>query len=272
MTEAAQDSIDAIVAGWRAVRDDLDVSPIEVIARLSRLRGIVEGEVEAVLAEHGLTAAGFSALAAISRLAGSHGVTQVRLMRELRLTSGTISVRIDRLVADGLAERHPDPDDRRGTRITLTARGREAFESAAPDHLANEARLLSALSPDEQRTLATLLRRLLIDLEDDAPPDDALARRLGLTLAPAHTTTAMRQAVGLPDCAGLLVRAVDRGGPAARAGITPGDVVIGVNGREVRAVADLYDPPAAPGGGPPTLRLMRGQEPIDVRIPQAERV
>lgn len=152
-------------------------------------------------------------------------------------------VRIDRLVADGLARRHPDPDDRRGTRITLTSRGREAFESAAPAHLANEGRLLSALSPDEQRTLASLLRRLLVDLEDVSLPEDAPTRRLGLALAPAHTTVAMRRAVGLPACAGLLVRATDRGGPAAQAGIAPGDVVISVNGREVRAIADLDDPP-----------------------------
>lgn len=129
----------------------------------------------------------------------------------------------------------------------------------------------TALSADEQRTLATLLRRLLLDLEDAAPTEDAPARRLGLDLAPAHTTIAMRRAVGLPECTGLLVRAVDRGGPAARAGIAPGDLVIGVNGRDVRAVADLYDPPPTPGGGPATPRLMRGQEPIDVRIPPDRR-
>ena len=267
MTTEPHDSVNAIVEGWRAVRDDLDVSPLEVIARLTRLRAIVEQRVEAVLTERGLTSAGFSALAAISRLAGADGVTQARLMQELRLTSGTISVRIDRLVADGLAERHPDPDDRRGTRITLTAAGREAFESAAPVHLANERLLLAALSPEEQRALASLLRRLLIDLEGDGASADAPARALGLTLAPAHTTAAMRQAVGLPPCPGLLVRSVDRGSAAARAGITPGDVLTAIDGRAVRALADLHAPVAAKGEGPVVVGLVRGPEAIEVRIP-----
>ena len=266
MSATSRDSVDAIVDGWRAVRDDLDVSPIEVIARLGRLRAIVDRQIEVVLADHGLTAAGFSALAAIARLAGSGGVTQVRLMEELGLTSGTISVRIDRLVADGLAERHPDAADRRGTRITLTPRGRAAFESAAPAHLANENRLLSALSAGERRDLAALLRRLLVDLEERPPADDGPARRLGLTVASAHTTAAMRQAVGLPGCVGLLVRSVQPGGPAARAGVVPGDVVTGVDGREVRAIADLYEPPGTAAGGALTLQLARGQTQTEVRV------
>ncbi len=266
MSATSRDSVDAIVDGWRAVRDDLDVSPIEVIARLGRLRAIVERQIESVLADHGLTSAGFSALAAISRLAGPEGVTQVRLMDELSLTSGTISVRIDRLVADGLAERHPDAADRRGTRITLTDRGREAFESAAPAHLANENRLLSALSPGQRHDLASLLRRLLVDLEERPPTDDGPVERLGLTVASAHTTAAMRQAVGLPECVGLLVRAVRPGGPAARAGVVPGDVVTGVNGREVRAIVDLHDPPGATGDDALTLRLARGATQTEVRV------
>ncbi len=261
--------MDAIVDGWREVRDDLDVAPIEVIARLGRLRSIVDRQIEVVLADHGLTSAGFSALAAIARLAGSDGVTQVRLMEELSLTSGTISVRIDRLVADGLVERHPDAVDRRGTRITLTGRGREAFENAAPAHLANENRLLSALSGDERRELAGLLRRLLVDLEERPAAGDGPARRLGLTVAPAHTTAAMRQAVGLPECAGLLVRAVRPGGPAARAGVVPGDVLTGVDGRVVRGIADLYEPPGAAAGDAVTLQIARGQTPTEVRVTPA---
>ena len=266
MSETPRDSVDAIVDGWRAVRDDFDVSPIEVIARLGRLRAIVDRQIEVVLADHGLTAAGFSALAAIARLAGSDGVTQVRLMEELSLTSGTISVRIDRLVADGMVERHPDAVDRRGTRITLTPRGREAFENAAPAHLSNENRLLSALSADERRDLASLLRRLLVDLEDRPPADDGPARRLGITVASAHTTAAMRQAVGLPECAGLLVRAVRPGGPAARAGVVPGDVLTGVEGRHVRAIADLYEPPGTPAREVTTLQVARGQTRTEVRV------
>jgi DNA-binding MarR family transcriptional regulator len=260
-----RDSVDAIVDGWRAVRDDLDVSPVAVVARLSRTRAVLDQELESLFADFGLTTASFAALAAVARLGGETGVTQVRLMRELRLTSGTISVRIDRLVADGLVARRVDPDDRRGTRISLTAAGRDLFERAAPAHLDNERRLLSALDPDEQRTLAGLLRKLLIDLENGAASGDDPARRLGLGLMPAHATVAMRRAVGLPECAGLLVRTVDRDGPAARAGVAAGDVLVRLGGHDVPSLVALHDALVrVEGERAVAVEIMRGQRRVSM--------
>lgn len=119
----------------------------------------------AELARHGLTLGDFSAIAAIRRLDGGSGVPQVRIMDELGLTSGTVSVRVDRLVRGGWATRVADPADRRGSLVTLTPAGRAVFDEAAPDHLANERDMLAALSPPRQRELAGLLRELLSDLE-----------------------------------------------------------------------------------------------------------
>jgi len=262
-----RDSVDAIVDGWRAVRDDLDVSPVAVVARLSRARAVLDQELESLFADFGLTTASFAALAAIARLGGDTGVAQVRLMRELRLTSGTISVRIDRLVADGLVERRVDPDDRRGPRIILTAAGRDLFERAAPAHLDNERRLLSALDPDEQRTLAGLLRKLLIDLEGGAASGDDPARRLGLGLMPAHATVKMRRAVGLPECAGLLVRTVDRDGPAALAGIATGDVLLSLGGYDVPSLVALHDAlEPVDGERAVTVEIIRGSRRASVVV------
>jgi hypothetical protein len=58
-------------------------------------------------------------------------------------------------------ERLPDPDDRRGTLVALTEKGRQLVDGALLAHLANEERLLSALSADERRQLTDLLRKLL---------------------------------------------------------------------------------------------------------------
>ena len=144
-------------------------------------------------------------------------------MDELGLTSGTISVRIDRLAEDGLVERRPDPGDGRNSLIVLTEQGRQVFERVVPAHLENERRLIVALDDDERAALATLLRKLLVEYEGSLPPAGAHVR-LGLTLSPAHVTIAMRRAVGLPAGAGLLVRDVDETGPA-RAVLRPGDVL-----------------------------------------------
>jgi DNA-binding MarR family transcriptional regulator len=230
------DSVDALVEDWRAKRPDLDFEPLQVISRLGRLRSHIDAELARVFGAHGLGAATFGVLVTLARLDEAGGVSQRRLMDELGLTSGTISVRMDRLVAEGLVHREPDADDRRNVRITLTREGRELFERVAPAHLANERRLLAPLNTEEERQLAHLLRKLLLEFEGSCTQDAAL----GLTLAPARETIRAREAVGLPPVAGLLVRAVESDSPADKAGIQPGDVLKGV-----RAVAELYE--SAPG-------------------------
>jgi DNA-binding MarR family transcriptional regulator len=81
------------------------------------------------------------------------------------LSSGGMTKRLDRLAAAGLVERRPDPSDRRGTLVRLTARGRKTIDAALPVHVANEARLLAGLSAQERRSLDSLLRKLLAKLE-----------------------------------------------------------------------------------------------------------
>jgi DNA-binding MarR family transcriptional regulator len=152
------------MAGWHENRPDLEVEPIAITARLARLRQQLGARLETVFAAHRLTGSDFAVLATITRL-GGQPLTQTELMRELNLTAGTISVRVNRLVKDGLVIRDPDPSDGRGWLIGLTAGGRMAFEACAPEHLANARQLISGLSEDERAQLAELLARLLHSLE-----------------------------------------------------------------------------------------------------------
>jgi hypothetical protein len=179
------------------------------------------------------------------------------LMDELVLTSGTVSVRIDRLVEQGLVQRAIDPRDKRNSRITLTAHGHAVFERAVPAHLENERRLLSSLSAAEADLLAALLRKVLVEYEGSVPPEEATVR-LGLILAPAHIAAEMRMAVGLTAVPGLLVRAVAEGGPAAIAGVQPGDVLVRSGQREIRSVAALYKAIGAGTRDGLPLTLLRG--------------
>lgn len=157
----APDAVDALVADWRRERPDLDVASMEVLSRLDRLAARWAQVLDEAAARHGLSKAGLEALAALIRAGAPHRLTQTRLLHELGLTPGTVSVRVSRLVDDGLVERLPDPENRRGVVVALTSRGREALEDAIYDYLAEERRLLSALDVHEQETLAGYLRRLL---------------------------------------------------------------------------------------------------------------
>jgi hypothetical protein len=192
-------------------------------------------------------------------------VSQRQLADALGLTAGTVSLRVDRLIEQGLVDRKPDPGSKRNALIALNPAGREVFERVVPTHLANEERLLAALSDEDRQLLADLLRKLLIEFEGSRPatPD---ADRLGLVIAPAHVTIAMRAAVGLPAVAGLLVRAVEPETPAARAKLQPGDVLTPAGTRALRSTASLYAAAREARDGRLPLTLLRGHDRRQTRL------
>jgi DNA-binding MarR family transcriptional regulator len=261
------DRTDRVLHQWAKVRPDLDVSSVGIISRLARLRAIIDEEQEAVFAEHGVSNPTFTTLVTLVRINRPGGISQRRLADELGLTPGTVSARIDRLVAGGLVTRAPDPADKRGSLVTLTDRGRDLFEAVVPAHLANQVRLLGSLTPDEQATLAGLLRKLLVAFEGSAELED-LSVRLGLVLAPVHVALAMQRAVGLPEHPGLLVRAAEEQSPAAAAGLAEGDILAEAGGTSLRSVSALYAAISeALPGGVLELRVRRGLRDRTVSVP-----
>jgi DNA-binding MarR family transcriptional regulator len=261
------DRTDRVLHQWAKVRPDLDVGSIGIISRLERLRMIIAEEQEAVFAENGISNPTFTTLVTLVRINQPGGISQRRLANEMGLTPGTVSARIDRLVADGLVIRSADPADKRGSLVTLTDRGRDLFETVVPAHLANQVRLLGSLTSDEQATLAGLLRKLLVAFEGSAELEH-LPVRLGLTLAPVHVALAMQRAVGLPERPGLLVRSAEEGSPAVAAGLGEGDILTEAGGTPLRSVSALYSAisDALPSGAL-ELRVRRGLKGRTVSIP-----
>jgi DNA-binding MarR family transcriptional regulator len=261
-----EDSIERVIAGWRGTRPDLQIEPIAITARLARLQAVLSPRLETVFARYGMRGADFAALATLVRLAG-RGVSQRRVGLELGLSAGTVSLRIDRLVRRGLAERRPDPDDGRGALVSLTDRGRELFEACAPEHLANAHELIAGLSEPERDQLASLLGKLLYTLEKPGP-DDRVAADLGLVVEDAPAALEQRRAVGLPPLTGLLVRHVDPAGPAAAGGIRPGDLLTKANRRPLRNRHDLHLALNQSRGQRRAISLeaTRGTEPLRLRL------
>ena len=162
MTE--RDGVDLILEQWRHERPDLDSSPIGVVGRVSRLARELEQRLEPVYREHGLEPGWHDVLATLRRSGPPYRLRPSEFTGALMLTSSGTTKRLDRLEQAGLITRAPDPDDRRGTLITLTADGRALIDSVTEAHLANERRLLSALTEAEQSRLADLLRKLRLGL------------------------------------------------------------------------------------------------------------
>jgi serine protease Do len=97
---------------------------------------------------------------------------------------------------------------------------------------------------------------------------DTLARgesvqppQLGVAIAPGHVARRLRRAVGLPDADGLLIREVSENSPAARAGLTRGDLIVAAAGQPIRTADDLFGAlRAAAPGGTLELTILRGTD------------
>ena len=91
--------------------------------------------------------------------------------------------------------------------------------------------------------------------------------RLGLAIAPARVARRLRRAVGLPERDGLLVHGVERDGPAARAGIEKGDLLVRADDRDLVRLDDLHEAlDAVAPGGELRLTAVRGVEEREVVV------
>jgi DNA-binding MarR family transcriptional regulator len=161
------DEVDELVAAWRTQRSDLDVEPLQVLSRISRLARHLDIARRGAFTSHGLEAWEFDVLSALRRAGPPFQLTPGALLRATLVTSGTMTNRIDRLAAAGLVRREPDPRDRRGVLVTLSARGQAAVDAAFTDLLDREQALLAVLGEDQRQLLAGLLRTLLAPFDAD---------------------------------------------------------------------------------------------------------
>jgi DNA-binding MarR family transcriptional regulator len=156
-----RDEVDDLVAAWRAQRPDLDVEPMQVLSRISRLARHLDIARRGAFADHGLESWEFDVLSALRRQGPPFQLTPGALLRATLVTSGTMTNRVDRLVRKGLVRREPDPSDKRGVLVTLTEQGREHVDAALADLLRRERALLTGLDSAERRRLADMMRILL---------------------------------------------------------------------------------------------------------------
>ncbi len=159
------DRIDRIIDQWRRERPDVELEPMELIGRIQRIVQALRPRLDATHERFGLSGELFDVLASLRRSGKPYELTPTDLYREMMLSSGAMTNRIDRLEAEGLVERRPDPNDRRGTLVSLTKKGKALIDKALGEHVENERRLLRALSEKERAQLSGLLRKLLGDLE-----------------------------------------------------------------------------------------------------------
>ena len=156
-----RDEVDDLIEAWERERSDLDLAPVAVFSRISRLARRLDLARRDAFTKHGIEPWEFDVLAALRRAGAPYELSPGRLLRETLVTSGTMTNRVDRLAARGYVERYPDPADRRGVLVRLTREGKAAVDAAFEALLEAEAVLLADLSDRDRTRLASLLRTLL---------------------------------------------------------------------------------------------------------------
>jgi DNA-binding MarR family transcriptional regulator len=167
------DRIDRTRAEWAREEPGLDTSPMEVMGRILRVEHMADARIRRTLRRWGLDRGGFDVLATLRRSGPPYRLTPTVLYQELVLTSGAVTHRVDALARAGLVERVSDPRDRRSSLVALTEHGRAVVGEAMAANMACEARLTVALDDADREALATLLRKVMLGMENDVIEEEA---------------------------------------------------------------------------------------------------
>jgi DNA-binding MarR family transcriptional regulator len=115
--------LDDIARGWASEYPGLDLSHLPPLVRLARLGILIEAFQHDVLQPFGLSPGDYGVLASLRRAGPPYALNPSQLYGSLRRSSGGMTKMLKRLEQAGLVERTPDPEDGRGSRVMLTARG-----------------------------------------------------------------------------------------------------------------------------------------------------
>ena len=160
-----RDEVDRLIAAWKRERPDLDLTPLSVLSRITRISRHLDIARRDAFGE--LENWGFDVLAALRRAGAPHQLSPGQLMQETMVTSGTMTNRLDRLEELQLITRQPDPSDGRGSLVTLTKSGIRAVDAAMEELLSSERKLLKELTGKNREQLADLLSSLVSKLDSE---------------------------------------------------------------------------------------------------------
>jgi DNA-binding MarR family transcriptional regulator len=150
--------------------EHLDLTVEGIVDRIAGINYRIKRMHNETLDQLGLTISDWHVLTALRWTGAPYRRKAGWLARRADLTSGAMTSRLDALEKEGLVRRLRDPEDRRSVLVELTEKGRQRHEQAMAIQAPKEALLADALSEREKEQLNSLLRRVMISLEDRYPP------------------------------------------------------------------------------------------------------
>lgn len=159
------DHVATILEQWQAQWPDLDVSPVGVFGRISRIERHKATALREVHRRHEIDAGEYDVLAALRRTGPKHCLTPTELSRSVLVNSATMTERLTRMEKRGLVRRTRSEQDRRSVSVELTTAGRKLIDAAVQDLLTTQTLLLEGLTESDRRSLARLLAKLASHLD-----------------------------------------------------------------------------------------------------------
>ena len=162
----------AFLEDWRALRPDLEPAAFSIVMYIRHLNLTAGRIIDDIAAEFDVNDSDVRLMMAIKRDQGGKPVRPSELSDRLSLTRGTITYRVDRLLAVGLAERIADPSDRRALFVRLTRKGEDVLNKVMTGFAAASEQALVRVDrmAGGRGALDTRLQALVADLEKAAPP------------------------------------------------------------------------------------------------------
>ncbi|RRD60511.1 MarR family winged helix-turn-helix transcriptional regulator [Leucobacter sp. OH1287] len=159
------DETERILEQWAEQRPDLDLDPLAIFSRVGRITKQLNRARQQAFESSGLELWEFDVLAVLRRLGSPYRASTSFLVRETKVSSGTMTNRIDRMCGRGLVQRVTDPNDGRGVLVVMTADGLNRVDTALTHLSTAETLLLKGVTASERARLITLLRKLAVSVE-----------------------------------------------------------------------------------------------------------
>ena len=167
-----RDLVDGHIEDWLKEFPDLDVETEGLISRIHKISRYIDRILSETAAEFDLSLADWQLLGSLRRGGPPYELTPGQLAERLMISPAAMTSRLDRLEERGLIARHPDPNDRRVTRVQLTKDGVRVWGDAVDVQAAREQMVAASLNEKQKRELNNHLRKLLNTCEEiaGAPP------------------------------------------------------------------------------------------------------
>jgi DNA-binding MarR family transcriptional regulator len=159
--QGGHDKLDDWLDIWAREIPNLDRTTEGIVERIANLYKDLDRSMEETLATFELDRRSFHLLGRLRSYGPPYRRSPGQLAGDMRISSGAMTNRLDRMEEAGLIRRLPDPNDRRGQLIEATERGHAAWDRTVVTQAEREQRIASVLTSSEREQLHKLLRKLM---------------------------------------------------------------------------------------------------------------